>query len=127
MAQLMLFRVFQCRGISKPCCGREALPESGIFMGREYTCHVFGSGRCKELRMIRNLKLHNELVKQLNETNFHELRNQYKYIGDRQLGQKQTEGKPTANSEVGLVAEEKLEPSCISNHGHVSTSLILLL
>lgn len=94
-------------------------------MGREYTCHVFGTGRCKELRMIRNLKLHNELVEQLNETNFHELRNQY--LMDRQVGQKQTERKPTADSEVGLVATEKLEPSCISNHGHVSTSLILLL
>lgn len=75
--------------------------------------------------MIRNLKLHNELVKQLNETNFHELKDQY--LMDHQLRQKQTEGKPTANSEVGLVAEEKLEPSCIRYHGRVSTSLILLL
>nr|AAO43445.1 LHv2.8 cys-motif protein precursor [Ichnoviriform sonorense] len=105
-----------CRGISKPCCGREALPDSGILMGQEYTCHVFGSGRCKALQVIRNLKLHNELVEQLNETNFHELRNQY--LMNRQVGQKQTEGKPTADSEVGLVAKEKLEPSCISHHGH---------
>lgn len=121
----MLFRVFQCRGISKTCCGRDALPKSGILMGQEYTCHVFGSRRCKELRLISNLKLHNELVEQLNETNFYELKNQY--LTYRQVGQKQTEGKPTANSEVGLVAKEELKPSCISNHGHVSTSLILLL
>lgn len=115
--------MFQCRGVSKPCCGQEALPTSGILMGQEYTCAVFGSGLCEPTSSFRNIQKHLELVEKLNDTNFEALKIEYETDLQKAITER-------AKGKLDVVIVDKDEPEletgCISHHVYVSISMLPL-
>ncbi|AIK25731.1 Cys5 [Hyposoter didymator ichnovirus] len=62
---------------SYPCCRLNALRD-GRIRHDEYICFIFGQGLCQPFHAIPQIRLYVQLVQQLNETNYMELRRQYR-------------------------------------------------
>lgn len=115
--------MFQCRFSSRPCCGKEA-SMFGV-MGEDYTCSVFDTGRCEPIKSFKNIKKLLELVSQLNENNYEELRIEY-FRDLQRLEREQAAVKPTAGPVVLLNAMTEFMPKCIKHYHRVSKSLLSL-
>ncbi|ULM71686.1 cysteine motif protein 8 [Diadegma fenestrale ichnovirus] len=61
----------------KPCCQPAAL-QDGHVRHHEHICFIFGQGLCQPLLAIPRLNLYVSLVRQLNSTNYMELRRSYR-------------------------------------------------
>lgn len=77
-----VFVFFQCMDSIKPCCRLNALRD-GRIRHDEYICFIFGQGLCQPFHAIPQIRLYVQLVQQLNETNYMELRRQYRMTLDR--------------------------------------------